>query len=167
MACGAAAANRAAHRGEQPPAEAGAHTDHEGGAALRADNSEAALGVLPGIEDRAGGRKQRIARRRQADRPPVTNEQLDPQLGLQGTDLLGERRLADKQRLGGLAEGQVLSHRHEVTQVPQMNVHAIWLSQQVLDAGRVAASLLWTNASTNCEEHHMTTQHPQIPAPRV
>ena len=37
------------------------------------------------------------------------------------------------ERLGRVGEMQVLGDRDEVPQLPQVHVHAFWLSQQVLD----------------------------------
>jgi hypothetical protein len=72
-------------------------------------------------EYRAGFRQEPLARFREPDRPRRPVEQQYPELAFQPGDLLAHRGLADLQLIGGAAEVEDLSHRHEVLDLPQLH----------------------------------------------
>ncbi|MDT7648582.1 MAG: hypothetical protein QOC75_5582 [Pseudonocardiales bacterium] len=88
------------HRGQLGHRRAGPLRRTEGGSGL-------------GQEPFAGGGQPDVAGR--------AVEQLDAELALQPADLLADRGLNDGQPLGGPPEVQLLGHRDEVAQLPQLH----------------------------------------------
>ena len=72
-------------------------------------SAEVSSGPASSIEILTGGGEGGAA--------PVAQQQLDPELVLEGPDLAGEHRLCDVQARGGPAEVQFLRHGDEVTQL--------------------------------------------------
>ena len=78
-------------------------------------------GLVDGGEDLAGPVEVRRPGIGQVDPPGGTAQQRHPQLGLELTDLLGQRRLGHVQPLGGPAEVPLLGDGDEVAQVTEFH----------------------------------------------
>jgi hypothetical protein len=77
-------------------------------------------GVGNGLADAAAPLEQDAAGLGELD-AAATNEQLHPELSLEGEDLLAERRPADLEALGGPAEVQLLGDGDEVAQLSKLH----------------------------------------------
>src|SRR5262249_55526645 len=73
------------------------------------------------LEHAQSVRKEELPRPRHLRPPPEPIEQAHAELLLEGADVLGDRRLSQPQRLGGLGEGLELGHLREDLELPQIN----------------------------------------------
>ena len=95
--------------------------------------------IVPGAQELASAREERLARRRERHSAPIAIEQLDPEGSLELTDLLAQRGLGDEQPLGRAAEVKLFRDGEEVAQIPEVGIHSRRLSEQVLDAAARAS----------------------------
>jgi hypothetical protein len=82
--------------------------------------------LVPFPQQPAGDCQELGAGPGELDLAAIAGKQLRSQPGLQAVDLLAEGGLGQMQPLGGPREVQLLGHRYEIPQIPQVGVHNRW-----------------------------------------